>query len=245
MATNALATTARFFSDGKGKSVRELKTLPERNNNKKKRRGRGRKKLKGNNKVKLFSIIGNNINGLKAKIDSLQSVVNIFSPSVICLQETKLRSKGIWKAKGFRTFERLRKGFGGGLLTAIDEDLSPVLLSEGEGDLEILVVQLTVGGRNMRIINCYGPQEDQALEVVFNFWQKVEKEILDSKRGNCSIILETDANAKIGSSIIKGDPHEMSRNGKLFLEMIKRQGLIVLNAESKGVGIVTRQNSWW
>ena len=86
-----MATPARFFSDEMGKSVWELN-----DNNKKKRRGRGRKKLKDNKKVKLFSIIGNNINGLKAKTDSLQSVVNIFSPSVVCLQETKVKSKGIW-----------------------------------------------------------------------------------------------------------------------------------------------------
>ena len=49
---------------------------------------------------------------------------------------------------------------GGGLFTAIDENLSPVLLRSGQDDTEILVTQICVAGLSIRLVNGYGPQED-------------------------------------------------------------------------------------
>ena len=52
-------------------------------------------------------------------------------------------------------------GLGGGLLTAVDQDLEPVLISDGGDENEILVVQANLGNQEIRIINAYGPQEDE------------------------------------------------------------------------------------
>ena len=53
----------------------------------KNRRGWGKPKLK------LFNIVGNNVNGLLSKWESLQNVITTFNgPSCILLQETKLKN---------------------------------------------------------------------------------------------------------------------------------------------------------
>ena len=107
------------------------------------KRGKGRLK-KGKNKLLSFSLLGSNSNGLKAKIDSLQNNINTFSrPSCIVLQETKLFKSGSMSLPGYQIFQLNRMGrLGGGLLTAIDDSLQPVLVSAGDDDAEILVVQI-------------------------------------------------------------------------------------------------------
>ena len=49
-----------------------------------------------------------------------------------------------------------------------------------------------------------------------------------------------DANAKIGNEIINGDPHEMSPNGKLLMDLISRKQLVVVNCTDKCTGVITR-----
>ena len=63
-----------------------------------------------------------------------------------------------------------------------------------------------------------------------NFWHEIEKEILDAKDENCGIIICFDANAKLGSTIIKDDPNAMSNNGQIFSNLMNRHNLSVANA---------------
>ena len=39
-----------------------------------------------------------------------------------------------------------------------------------------------------------------------------------------------DANAKLGSDIIKGSPHKISSNGKLLNDLIDTRDLVVVNS---------------
>ena len=57
------------------------------------------------------------------------------------------------KLKDYQVFELNRSGLGGGLLTAVKENLCPVLVSAGKEDTEILVVQIKVKDIDVRIIN--------------------------------------------------------------------------------------------
>ena len=83
--------------------------------------------------------MGSNANGIKGKMDSLKSAIRVYNrPSAITIQETKLRSKHL-KIPGYQVILTNSEGLGGGLMTAVDENLSPVLISSPESD--ILVVQ--------------------------------------------------------------------------------------------------------
>ena len=74
---------------------------------KKTRRGYcGKRGENGNFQVNL-SLLGNNINGINSKIDSLSANLVTFSPSILTIQETKLRIKGSIKLNGYKTFEQV------------------------------------------------------------------------------------------------------------------------------------------
>ena len=68
-----------------------------------------------------------------------------------------------------------RNCYGGGLLTAVDAYLEPVLIEAANDECEILVVQVKLGSSKVRIIKCYGPQEDDPLAKRQAFWQAVEQ----------------------------------------------------------------------
>ena len=107
-----------------------------------------------------FSIIGTNANCLSTKQESLLYLIDRLQPSAILIQETMMRKIGQISLPGYQIFEKLRENnSGGGLLTAISDYLSPVLVSFEDDNLNILTVQVKISGCQLRIINAYGPQE--------------------------------------------------------------------------------------
>ena len=157
-------------------------------------------------------------------------------------KQTTIRGK--IKLSGYQIFEQTRTGLGGGLLTAVKENLNPVLVNTGQDDTAILVVQVKVGNLEVRVINAYGPQEDSCNKGnIWKFWQELEGEIINAKEENFAVLLEFDANAKLGSKIIANDPNCMSENGKIFFDIIRRHNLTVANASPACVGVITRHRS--
>merc|ERR1712105_93949 len=49
-----------------------------------------------------------------------------------------------------------------------------------------------------------------------------------------------DANAKVGKTVIKDDPNNVSGNGQLLLDIIDRQNLELLNCSDLCDGVITR-----
>ena len=104
------------------------------------------------------------------------------------------------------------------------------------------MVQAKTANNNIRIINAYGPQEDNYnKDKIYEFWQELEQEILSAKDDNCLVLIQLDANAKLGSDIIKDDPHIMTENGQLLLDIMERQNLSVVNAMEECKGTITRE----
>ena len=138
------------------------------NAQKQKKTRRGLQKSK--NKLSLVAI-GSNAAGLKQKMYSLQSKIQQFQPACIFIQETKLYKKGQISLDGFQCFEHVRvNSKGGGLLLAIHKSFDPVLIYEGNDDVEILVVQGKIGKTDIRFLNAYGPQEDDDKEKIIGFY---------------------------------------------------------------------------
>ena len=160
-------------------------------------------------KLLKFSILGTNAAGLKAKKDSLKANIKLFDyPSVITVQETKYRKCANFKLENYQIFEKLRPGFGEGLLTAINKSLDPVLIRAVNDDIEILVVQCNIEQVNIRVINGYGPQEDEPSNKKLSFWQTLEEKINAAKNANCMTMIQMDGNAKLGKNIIKQEHYK-------------------------------------
>ena len=65
------------------------------------------------------------------------------------------------------------------------------------------------------------------------FFVALEEEVSKARLEGKSIILELDANSKLGPKYIKNDPHNMSQNGVILSGIIERQGLVVANGLSQ------------
>ena len=57
------------------------------------------------------------------------------------------------------------------------------------------------------------------------------------------VCVEMDANTKLGNKIIKGDPNEQSKNGKLLERVVEDNSLIVVNGTNLCDGVITRQRT--
>ena len=121
----------------------------------------------------------------------------------------------------------------------VGQELCQPLLVTSNNDTEILVVQFVAGGRKCRILNGYGPQEYDDIIKKSLFWEAIEAEIIDAKEEGCLIIVQLDANAKVGPEIVTGDPNPVSENGKILLDLVKRQGLYIANSDPRCKGTIT------
>ena len=123
---------------------------------------------------------------------------------IFTIQESQFKSKGRVKIKDFVIFETLRKNKeSGGTMTGIHDSLEPVLIEEYCEKFELLVVEIKVSGKEIRVINGYGPQENWTLEDKMPFFVALEEEISKARLEGKSIILELDANSKLGTKYIK------------------------------------------
>ena len=104
-----------------------------------------------------------------------------------------------------------------------------------------MTVQLELSNKKARIINGYGPQESDCQQNRFNFWSGLEQEVISAKSESCMLIIQMDANAKVGRNIISRDPNNVTdSNGRQLLDMIERHGLVMLNANKNCNGSITR-----
>ena len=87
--------------------------------------------------------------------------------------------------EGYITFELLRKNSaGGGLAILVKSDLNPVWISEGDDQVEILVIEIQSGKIPIRIINCYGPQECDSIERKMLFWTRLHTEVNEANEAD-------------------------------------------------------------
>ena len=192
--------------------------------------------------VKLFSA---NCAGLKnGKLRSLNAEVYNSNSNIVTLQETHFKQKGkIHMDKCFVIFEAIRAKKGGGTAVAIHENLKPKLIKEYSDQFELLVVEIKTENTAVRIISGYGPQENLEEEKRREFFVALETEVEKAELAGKSVIIELDANSKLGKKYIINDPHDMSPNGALLSDIIERHSLIVGNGSDKCTGTITRKRT--
>ena len=129
-----------------------------------------------------------------------------------------------------------------GSMLGVHVGLKPVLIQEYNETFELIVVEITVANSVMRVITGYGPQENWDKCLKTPFYNALEEEIAAGELEGRSIIVALDANAKLGSNYIPGDPYPQSENGKILSGLIERHALCVVNGlEDKRKGIITRE----
>ena len=142
-------------------------------------------------------------------------------------------------------FEAIRKNKEkGGSMLIVHKDLQPVLIKEYNDDFELLVVEVTTQNTPVRVITGYGPQENLCDNEKMQFWVAFEEEVASAELNTRSIIVQMDANAKLGPKYIKDDPKQMSGNGKVLAGIMERHALVVMNGiQEKCQGTITKQRN--
>ena len=154
-----------------------------------------------------------------------------------------------WKYTGwceeYEIFESIRQNKEkGGCLIGIHKSLDPVLIEEYSEKFELIVTKVKIANKEIRILTGYGPQETWSDEDKMPFYVALEEEVVKAQAEGKSIIMELDANCKLGTEYIPNDPRTMSGNGKIMAGIVDRHELCVANGISDKVkGTITRKRS--
>ena len=177
------------------------------------------------------------------KTNHLKYQIKEANVQIFTVQETKYRKKGKFNIDEFEIFESKRKNKEkGGTMLGIHKSLEPVLIEEYSNTFELIVAEIHTNNKQIRIITGYGPQENWSPEEKRPFFIALEEEVVKAHTAGKPCIIEIDANSKLGSEYVKGDPHDMSVNGKILSHIIETHALIVANGvEGKSSGVVTRK----
>ena len=181
---------------------------------------------------------------LRMKTKSLKHIISYFSASIFSVQETNFKKKGRFTEDNFVIFESIRKKEGGGTMLGVHVSLQPVLIEEYSDMFELLVVEIAMVDKRMRVMTGYGPQESWSLDVKMQFFSALEVEIAKAANQGKGVIVMGDMNSKLGKQYIKHDPKDMSENGKVLAGILERNALTVVNGmEGRCNGTVTRERT--
>ena len=204
-----------------------------------------------------ITIIGVNAAGITCKMESFDKLLFDVNPSIFMIQESKRKSNAPkMKAKNlqnYQVFELRRqkskeeggKGLcGGGLVVGALHDLKPVLVRQGDDDVECITIEVTAGITKFRCVNGYGPQLSDTKDRKDKFWNYLDKEVIEADEKNIGLVIEIDSNSWAGSDIIPNDPNAQNLNGKMLQMFLERnKGLCLVNSLSICEGLITRKRS--
>ena len=155
--------------------------------------------------IKIFST---SAAGILSKGESLVNEIHATSANIVTVQETHCTRKGRIKMHpSFVIFEAIRKAKHGGTMCAVHDDYSPKLIEEYNDPFELLVVEIETKVNSVRLITGCGPQENWDEGKRVSFFIALESEIVKAEIAGTSIIIEMDANAKLGKQYIPNDTH--------------------------------------
>ena len=192
-----------------------------------------------------LNLFHTNAADLKHKSEDLKNKLQYFKTKIFSVNETHYRKKGHFKMDNFVIFESIRKNKEkGGTILGIHNGLNPVLIEEYNETFELIVTEINVKNEQIRVMTGYGPQETWTDDERMPFWVALEKEIASAEIHGKSIIIQMDANAKLGPKNIEGDPNPISDNGKVLFAIMERHGMIVVNSlKDKCKGVITREKT--
>ena len=98
-----------------------------------------------------LKILSANANSLKNKVLSLKFTIEQLKPHIVVIQEAKLKRKSLVDLQGYKPFITIRGDSGGGIFVACLAILNPVLVFEGDLECEVVVIQITLEQKEIRI----------------------------------------------------------------------------------------------
>ena len=105
---------------------------------------------------------------------------------------------------------------GGGLAVGALHHLNPVLIRNGNDDIECVTIEVTTETSRIRCVTGYGLQESDCTSCKEKFWNFFDEEVHSAKEDGVGLVMEIDFNAWAGDGLIPKDPNKQNNNGKLL-----------------------------
>ena len=119
-----------------------------------------------------------NAAGMAKKSHSLTHELKECNATIFSIQETNYKKKGRYKNNEYDIFEAIRNNKDkGGTMLGIHKSLNPVLVEEYSDTFELLVTEIKVVEKQIRVITGYGPQESWSDVEKMPFFIALEEEI--------------------------------------------------------------------
>ena len=145
-------------------------------------------KSKTSKTIKMFSI--NAAGVVTGKQASLNSEVNATQANIVTLQETHSTRKGKVTMPGeFVVFEAIRREKNGGTLIAVHDSLNPKLINEYDDPFELLVVEVKLEHKSIRIISGVGPHLAWDETKRMPFFIALEAEVVSAQIAGRSVLI--------------------------------------------------------
>ena len=100
------------------------------------------------------------------------------------LQETKLKPNEEIKCASvddYQVYYLNRQNMqGGGIALGVNKSIESTLINEGGDNTEILSVKIQMENMKVRAITAYGTQENAPKNKKNNFWDYIEREVIDA-----------------------------------------------------------------
>ena len=157
---------------------------------KKKRVKRGGRRYNKKNNNESFSIFSTNAAGLKFKVQSLKNELKNCQAAVFSIQESHFVKKGKLKIENYEIFEAIRKKQKGGTIIGAHKALHPILISEYSDDFELIVIEIKIKNKEIRIMSGYGPQETWPEADRIPFFMALEQEIIKALKWTQTVNLD-------------------------------------------------------
>ena len=207
----------------------------EINNNKKKTR---RSKKKKNTET--LTIVYSNIQGLTKKKESLDVIMEELECDVCLLAETMVCKA---KINGTRCITA-SKSVGQNVCIVVRRNVKNnniVKLYDPNDNANMIGIRIDMVNTSIRIYTAHLKQQStNTWDEICNQFEEVRKQFQNATSSNESVIMIFDANVHVGSTCINGCLDKQDRGGKLLMQIVEEENLVLLNKEDICAGVVTR-----
>ena len=134
------------------------------------------------------------------------------------MQETKSAQANQLKMKDSIIYEKIRSNKeGGGVAIGAKKDLNPVLIAEGEENVEAISIDITLSKIVISYTSAYGSQQRDSAMNKSKFWDYLDKIADSAWNKEKGFYMQGDLNAWLGSDIIPCDPNIQKMKLENFL----------------------------
>ena len=206
------------------------------NNSYKKKIRRSKKK----NSVESMTIVYANIQGLTKKKESLAVILEELECDVCLLAETMVCKA---KVDGARCITA-SKSVGQNVCIIVRKTVMNnkiVKLYDPNEIANMIGIRVDMVYNSLRIYTAHLKQQStNTRDEIKDQFEEVRKQFQNATCSNESIVMVFDANVHVGDTCIKGCPDKQDWGGKLLMQIVEEENLIVLNMEDICTGVITR-----